>query len=168
MPHRRPSGREFMSEDQDTGYPRLEGQIRWYADKSRTNQRWFKSLKLIELVAAAAIPLVPALEFLDAAVTGALGVLIVVLEGLQHMNQYQQNWVSYRSTCETLRHEKYLFLGRAGPYDLANDAEAHKELVARVETLISTEHGKWVESRERARMLLQEKPGEKGAGNATE
>jgi hypothetical protein len=33
-------------------------------------------------------------------VTGGLGVVITVLEGMLHLNQYQQNWINYRSTCE--------------------------------------------------------------------
>jgi hypothetical protein len=32
------------------------------------------------------------------------------------LNQDQQNRVIYRSTCEALKHEKYLFLSDAGPY----------------------------------------------------
>jgi hypothetical protein len=46
-------------------------------------------------------------------VTAGLGVLITVLEGLLHLNQYQQNWINYRSTCEALKHEKYIYLGKA-------------------------------------------------------
>jgi hypothetical protein len=46
-------------------------------------------------------------------VPGALGAVVVVVEGFQQLNQYQQLWTSYRSTAEALKHEKYLFLGRA-------------------------------------------------------
>ena len=37
---------------------------------------------------------------------GALGVLVVVFEGAQQLNQFHHNWVTYRGTCEALRHEK--------------------------------------------------------------
>src|SRR5205085_11872882 len=87
---------------------RLEDQISWYDSKSLANQRIYKRIKIIEIVAAALIPLIAASKFPQAAwVTGALGVLITVFEGLLHLNQYQQNWTAYRSTCESLRHEKY-------------------------------------------------------------
>ena len=62
------------------------------------------------------------------------------------LNQYQQNWASYRSTAEALKHEKHLFLGEAGPY---RNAESPKPLLAdRIEGLVSQEHAKWVFTRE--------------------
>lgn len=57
------------------------------------------------------------------------------------MNQYHENWISYRSTAEQLKHEKYLWLSKAGPY---KDTEAPEVMLAeRVESLISREHAKW-------------------------
>jgi hypothetical protein len=41
--------------------------------------------------------------------------VIAVLEGVLHLNQYEQNWITYRSTCESLKHKKYVYLGKAGP-----------------------------------------------------
>ena len=79
---------------------------------------------------------------------GGGGALIVVLEGLQQLQQYQQNWTTYRSTCERLKHEKFLFLARAGPYAAAPDPEPL--LAERVEGLVSQEHAAWVSHREEA------------------
>ena len=84
-----------------------------------------------------------------------MGVLIVILEGIQHLFQFNANWVTYRSTCEALRHEKFLFLGLSGPYDLPED-EARKLLVERAESLISTEHAKWVSGRAKADKTLKQ------------
>ena len=96
---------------------RLEDQIAWYDRKSLTNQRTFKRIKVTEIVAAAVIPFLAALNLKETTwVVGGLGVAVTVLEGLLHLNQYQQNWITYRSTCESLKHEKYLYLGKAGPY----------------------------------------------------
>jgi hypothetical protein len=53
----------------------------------------------------------------------------------------------YRSTCEELRHEKYLYHGKAGPYATAETPYAL--LTERVESLISKEHAKWVTGQER-------------------
>lgn len=77
---------------------------------------------------------------------GGAGAFIVVLEGLQQLQQYQQNWTTYRSTCERLRHEKYLFLARAGSYATAPAPEAL--LAERVEGLVSQEHAAWVSHRD--------------------
>ena len=109
----------------DPIFNRLEDQIDWYDRKSRSAQRIFKRIKVIEILAAAAIPFLAALTFpYDKLVTAGLGVLITVLEGLLHLNQYQQNWSNYRSTCEALKHEKFVYLAGAGPYTTVPDRRA--------------------------------------------
>lgn len=89
---------------------RLDEQIAWYGGKSAWHQRWYKTLKTLQIVAAAVIPIaslvVPASDL--ALVAAGLGSLIVVLEGVQSLNQFHHRWVTYRSTCEQLKHEKYL------------------------------------------------------------
>jgi hypothetical protein len=129
----------------DPTFERLEDQIGWYDRRSATNQRLFKLVKGVQLIAAAAIPVVATLDA-HPAIPAALGALIVVLEGVQQLNQYQQNWSAYRSTCEALKHEKFLFLAHAGPYAGSEDGRAL--LADRIEGLISQEHAKWVSARE--------------------
>lgn len=80
--------------------------------------------------------------------TAIIGAVALLLEGLQQINQWQHNWITYRSTCEALRHEKYSYLGRSGSYDGMDDDEAKKALAERVESLISTEHSKWISKQE--------------------
>jgi uncharacterized protein DUF4231 len=122
-------------------WERLETQIAWYDRKSNQNQRWFKRLKVLQIVLAAAIPVAAAFK-IDPEAMGAAGALIVVIEGLQQLQQYQQKWTTYRSTCERLKHDKYLFLAHAGPYTKAPRPEAL--LAERVEGLVSQEHAAWV------------------------
>jgi hypothetical protein len=123
---------------------RLEEQISWYDRKSGSNQRAYKRIKIVEIIAAAVIPFAAAFnsDFRYVAyVTGSLGVIITILEGLLHLNQYQENWTAYRSTCEALRHEKYCFLAKAADY--ATTADPRALLAERVESLVSQEHAKW-------------------------
>jgi hypothetical protein len=128
--------------DPDPTMARLEDQIAWYDRKSLTNQRTYKQMKSVEILAAALIPFLAALNFHYAlSVTAALGLIITVIEGALHLNQYQQNWIAYRSTCESLKHEKYVYLGKASPY--TNVADPHALLAERVESLVSQEHAKW-------------------------
>ena len=129
----------------DATVQRLEDQIEWYDRKSGQNQRRFKLLKGVQLVAAAAIPVAATLGA-DAAVAATLGASIVVMEGVQQLNQYQQNWALYRSNAEALKHEQFLFLAGAGPYAHADDGRAL--LADRIEGLISQEHAKWVSARQ--------------------
>lgn len=135
---------------------RLEDQLAWYDRKSLINQRAYKRIKITEILAAAIIPFLAGLGFRHAGiVTGGLGVLITVLEGLLHLNQYQQNWMNYRSTCEALKHEKYTYLGKAAPY--ANVPDPHALLAERIESLVSQEHAKWASTQ-------QQEPGKQQKG----
>jgi hypothetical protein len=126
-------------------HARLDDQITWYDARSEQNQHWFRRLKVAQLVAAAAVPVVAGVSA-EAWIVGSLGAGIVVMEGLQQLFQFQQNWTSYRATCEALRHEKFLFEARAGPYAVAQRPEA--VLAERIEGLVSQEHAKWVSSQE--------------------
>jgi hypothetical protein len=128
-----------------SGYERLESQIRWYDSKSHTAQNLYKRVKTAELCCAV---LIPFMAHVSVTVTAILGGAIAVLEGLQQMNQWSQNWITYRSTCEALRHEKYAYLGKAASYSGLSDEDAKKVLVSRVEGLISTEHSKWISKQE--------------------
>ena len=92
---------------------------------------------MLQIVTAAAIPLVAGAGA-GSWITGSLGASIVVLEGFQQLFQFQQNWIGYRATSEALKHEKFLYLMRAGPY---RDSPAPDAVLAeRVEGLVSQEH----------------------------
>ncbi len=121
---------------------RLDKQIEWYDRRSKLNQLFYKALKTITMASAAAIPVLTTSGVRHGSgLAAALGVLIALLEGVQQLNQYQANWTTYRSTAEALKHEKYLFLGKAGLYLKADNA--HALLAERVETLVSQENAKW-------------------------
>jgi hypothetical protein len=126
---------------------RLDDQIAWYDRRSEQNQRWFKRIKFAQILLGAAIPVAAGASAPEWLVGGA-GALIVALEGVQQLQQYQQNWLNYRSTCERLKHEKYLHAARAGPYAAAPDADVL--LAERVEGLVSQEHAAWVSHTEAA------------------
>src|SRR4051812_24913562 len=126
-------------------WDRLEDQLGWYDRKSIAAQRAYKRLKLLQLVAAAAVP-VAAAAGAPGGGTAALGGVVLVLEGLQQLGRYQENWIGYRSTCEALKHERYLYLGQAGPY--MDRPTAMRVLAERVEGLVSQEHAKWISARE--------------------
>jgi len=134
--------RAVPAEAADPTWDRLEDQIRWYSRKSGESQRFYKWLKLLEIAVAAALPVVAAVHS-PVWVTGGLAAVIVVLEGAQHLYQYQEHWIIYRSTAEALKHERYLYLAQAGPY--AGD-DRHSQLAERLEGLISQEHAKWTAS----------------------
>jgi hypothetical protein len=132
-----------MEATADTTNPilaRLDGQVAWFTEKSSFNRSRFQMLKIAQIVAGALIPFASSVGA-PAYVASGFGVLIVIFEGLQSLNQYQHTWISYRSTCEELKREKYLWLAKAGPY--ANAANANAVLAERVEAILSGEDSSW-------------------------
>lgn len=129
---------------------RLEAQLQWYDRKSVSCQNWYKNLKAVQITLTI---LIPAMSFLptDCAkwTTIIAGSAIALLETMQHMNQYSTLWVTYRSTAERLKHEKYLFLSAAGPYRDVQEAERFIQLAERVEEHVSTEHANWFNETQR-------------------
>ena len=123
---------------------RLDDQLNWYSDKSQWNQRWYKRLKKIEIACAALIPFCSGLgnEFglIITIPTGVLGVSVAICMAVMSTHKYHENWIQYRITAEQLKHEKFLYLTQASPYNSINRFET---LVLRVENLISGENSNW-------------------------
>lgn len=123
---------------------RLDDQIKWYDESSVKNQKWFKRLQVIVIIASASIPFLSGYMSETTVyikiVVGILGLVIAAITAVLGLYQFQENWMEYRTTCESLRHEKYLFLTGAEPYHVD---EPFLLLVERVEGLISKENTNW-------------------------
>jgi hypothetical protein len=122
---------------------RLEDQITWYSKKSASNQRMYKRLQLITIIASSSIPFLTAYasEFYSIEiVVGLIGVSIAAITSVNGLYKYQENWIAYRSTSESLKHQKYLYLTGTEPY---HDEQAFNMLVQNVEMLISRENSTW-------------------------
>jgi len=122
---------------------RLDNQKNWYSKNSQKNQSWYKRLQIMLIVSAASIPFLAGVisdQKILNIINGALGVLIVVISGIIALNKFDEKWIKYRNTAESLKHEKYLYQTQVDPYD---GAEAFSLLVKRVETLISQENSDW-------------------------
>ena len=102
-------------------WERLKGQVDWYDRKAKANQRAYKVSKISIIVLAILIPVfaeygfIPGFEESRAFLVGTAAGVIVLLEGLQVLNKWQENWILYRATCEGLRNEQHLFAEKAGP-----------------------------------------------------
>jgi len=128
---------------------RLEDQIKWYSKKSKSNQNRFKISRIIECVSAAIIPFLagfPDFPFYSFFI-GGLGVIIAVTSSISSLFKFQEHWIEYRTTCETLKHDKYLYETKCAPYD---NEDAFHHLVKRVESLISKENTQWSRFAEKA------------------
>jgi hypothetical protein len=133
-----------LSEDQYLK-ERLEDQIKWYDTKSIRCQKTYKWMKRLELVSAALIPILSTqssdwVSF--ALIVSILGAIVVIIEGIVSLGKYHENWIDYRSICETLKQEKYMYLTLTGVYKTSPN-EAFDLLVERIESVISKENVNW-------------------------
>jgi hypothetical protein len=128
---------------------RVQDQIDWYNRKGLSNQKTFKWLRLVEIVAAALIPFLsgilinqPALVLIGTVIIGVLGMTVTVIAGMLSLGRYQEHWIEYRTTCESLKKESFLFQTKVEPY---NGEDAFRLFVQRVETLVAKENTNWAQ-----------------------
>ena len=142
---------------------RYQDQIDWYDRKAAHNQTIYRWMQWT-LIALAAIT--PILIELDLEALGWLqwatltsAVVAILTAGMKTFN-YQENWINYRTTCETLRKERFFYDAGLGEYAGADDKEAL--FVDRVESLISRENTMWVSAHKAE--TKSEKPGTQAEG----
>ena len=122
---------------------RVQDQIDWHSKKSSANQRNFKRLQVVIIIASALLPLLAGFQgdsYDLRLVIGGIGVLVAILTGLLSLYRFQDLWVEYRLTAESLTQEKYRFLTGAPPYDSGDTLGA---LVERVESILSDQNSQW-------------------------
>jgi hypothetical protein len=128
---------------------RLENQIIWYDKKSQDAQKNYKRARIVEFVLAATIPFLAGItitnDFFIKVIIGIFGVIIAVITAMQGLSQWNEDWIQYRTTCESLKKEKYLFMTKSEPYDSKDDKYNFNILVHRVEALISKENTDWAQ-----------------------
>lgn len=129
---------------------RYEQQIAWYDGKAAANQTTYRWLQWTIIVLAAITPILIEirneswlLQGFSHVPTITAAAVAILTSGLKTFG-YQEHWINYRTTCETLRKEKYLYVARAGEYGEAKDREAL--FVERVESLIARENTMWISS----------------------
>ena len=123
---------------------RLAEQIDWYDRSSGKNRVAFQALKVLQILIAAALPIIALLGLTRTdIVAGISGAVLVAIEGFQQLGQYQQHWLRYRNTCQALQREISLYDAGAGLYTGAENSLAM--LVERTEAIMAAEGASWVE-----------------------
>lgn len=88
----------------------------WYDTAATRDRLGYQILKLAALTAGAVVTVLAAISA-PATLTASLAGVIVVLEGAQQMFQFHSNWISYRATAETLRHQAFRYVAEVSPFD---------------------------------------------------
>ncbi len=126
---------------------RLEDQISWFDKKSSFNQKMYKRLVLVEILLSVSIPFITSFVTADTLVLklllGAMGIVIALIAGILSVYKFQELWVNYRATSETLQQEKYIYLTRSGMYQENRTSRPYNDFVLRVENILSKENLNW-------------------------
>lgn len=135
---------------------RLDDQLNWYDRKSGINQTWYKRLQLVQILCSTLI-----VFFSGAAselayshwLLAICSMLMAVATAVQSLNKYHDNWIEYRTTSETLKHEKYMYMARVEPYHQDNRFAL---LVTRIESVISSQNSNWSNVQQAAKKEQEE------------
>lgn len=129
---------------------RYNPQIGWYDRKSMYNQKLYKRLQFLLIVFSSLTPILIIIEKLEQLqaiswlywVPTSTAVMVAILASVIKTYRFQENWINYRTTCETLRKEYYYYEANLDEYKAAEDTESL--FVERVESLISRENTMWL------------------------
>lgn len=123
-------------------------QIEWYDRKSTWNQKVYKIFQWIIIILSAITPILVASEFHGNIYirwfTVVVSALVAIGTASLKTFKYQENWINYRTTCETLRKEIHYFNSMVDDYSTVDDPMAL--FVKRVEALISQENTIWLKT----------------------
>lgn len=133
-----------MPQEVQVVHRRLADQINYFDKRSVQNQKRFLLKRRVVIMSAALVTVAGALG-LPGWVPASLGAAILIVDGFLALDKNLENWLDYRRTCEDLKHEKYLYLSRAGDY--ADDEAPEALLALRTELILKSDHGKWSAAR---------------------
>jgi hypothetical protein len=135
---------------------RYEKQLKYYSDASAKNQKKYKKFQWILIILSALTPVIAALNTLSlkigsyevplsSVVVIISSVVAILTTGLKTFN-YQELWITYRSTYEKLKPEIHYYHFNVGDYGKPG-IDKESLFVSRVESLLDAEHAQWPPAR---------------------
>jgi len=124
---------------------RYEGQMDYYKNANRKNQKRYRQFQWTLIVLSAIAPVLTALiskwPDLQISVVIITALVAILTTGLKTF-QYQELWASYRATYEQLKPEIHYYNFSVGPYGAAG-VDKESLFVTRVEAILDKEHQGW-------------------------
>lgn len=130
---------------------RYRDQVAWYSKKSRWNNKLYDRFQWSVIILASLTPvLVVVGEGWSQWLAAGVAVLVAIFTGALKAFKYQENWINYRTTSETLKKEIYYFEADIQGYDhFINAEDKYSLFVQRVENLLSRENTLWISTLEK-------------------
>ena len=127
-------------------------ETKWYNQKSLYNQNRYKTLQVALIVLSALTPILILIDFRvpnPKIIPVATSVLVAILSATLKTFKFEENWLNYRTTCETLTKEIFFYQAKLHEYKDVADPEGM--FVERVEALISRENTLWLSTAKQPR-----------------
>jgi hypothetical protein len=132
---------------ENPGISKIAAESDWYGKKSQACRTAYLRLKTIQIVMTGAIPAGAAFGG-PHWISATLGALVGIAEGILQIGRYQENWLLYRATRQSLKREDLLYASGIGPYSGAPDPE--RTYIERAGSIISGEQARWLSSQQAA------------------
>ena len=128
---------------------RYKDQMKYYDGAAGMNQKKYKLFQWTLIILSATTPILAALiqrwPQLQLVVVVISAIVAILTAGLKTF-QYQELWVTYRTTMEQLKPEYHYYSFGVGPY--AEDGIDKEMLfVSRIETILDKEHVGWPQTK---------------------
>ncbi|MBI4130905.1 MAG: DUF4231 domain-containing protein [Nitrosarchaeum sp.] len=127
---------------------RYYDQVKWYDKKSKHNQSAYVKLQWLLIVSSAMTPVLIAISFGLSEysylkwISIIIAVIVTITSSVIRIFKFHENWITYRTTCETLKKEIHYYNADVGEY--YNNQDKESTFVQRVESLISQENTLWL------------------------
>lgn len=123
---------------------RVDNQVSWYSKKSAVLKKRHYTLRIVVILISVILPFLTGImsdktPYIKIAIAAG-SLIIAFFEGISSLYKYQEQWLTYRNTAESLKREKILFLTKSGPYE---KSQALSLLVNRCEGIMSEENQTW-------------------------
>lgn len=126
---------------------RIDDQIAWYGKKSATNKKYHLWSNALIIVFAALIPFFAGLDGESLVwtkyVIALLGVLTATITGISALYKFQEKWMTYRITGESLKREKILYQTGTPPY--SSKTSSFNQFVSITESIMNNENAVWTQ-----------------------
>lgn len=129
---------------------RYQAEIDWYNKKAVQYKSYYTLFQVTLIILAAISPVLVGIQqnysdnsYLKVITIVSTAIVAIITASIKTF-KLQENWINYRTTCETLKKE--IFLYRVGSNDYSSSGSPEKIFVERVESLISRENTLWLTS----------------------
>ena len=138
---------------------RVNDQINWYSGKTSRFKKYHNYINIFCLLVTSGTSLTIILQLLYENLSNGILILIsiltiiaTVLLAVDKLYKFEELRINYRSTCEKLIQEKYVFLTVSGEYFNLAEKDRNNLFVQRCESIMTTEVGNWSQLNEKKQL----------------